>query len=172
MVDEVHLTLSRLGDPARTGRRRNLTLETLAEEIEQLGEAGLALVVRQKLEAYRDACDLIVERRNRRIAHYDWQTHQPASTEGLQGPSRAEIKNAMDALRILMRAVFEHFEHSYMAYEHFVMNDDGENLMLAVAQALRYRELRESGAIPHTDFAESESSRVLRRPPPDSPWER
>jgi hypothetical protein len=162
LVDEVQLTLCRLADPARIGRRENLTLETLTEKIEQMGESSLARDLRQKLEGFRLACDAIVIRRNRRIAHYDFHTHQPAG-EGLAGPSRAEIKAALESLRVYMRAVYQHFANSHMAYEHFAMNDDANSLIRAVAEALRYRELQENGQIPDIDLVQSRVYQSLAR---------
>jgi len=163
LMDEAQLTLSRLGDPARTGRRENLTLETLTQQIEQLGLPPLAGELRQKLEAFRQSCDAIVARRNKRIAHYDLQTHQRADSEGLRGPSRAEIKTALAALRSFMQTVYQHFENSYMAYEHFAMIDDANSVIRTAAQALRYRELQDSGQIPDIDLVQSKIYQAISK---------
>lgn len=165
LVDEVQLTLSRLSDPARTGRRENLTLETLLERIERLDIPSLTAELRSRLAAYRLTCEAIVVRRNKRIAHYDLDTHTSPDRENLQGPSRAEIEAALDSLRVFMRTVYQHFEDSYMAYEHFATLNDAEGLLRAVAQALRYQELQETGRIPDDDLIASRIYQDLSRAP-------
>src|SRR5215472_2229378 len=52
-LDEVQLTLSRLGDPAQTGKRQNLTLETLVGELDALGISDLTSSLKAHLEEYR-----------------------------------------------------------------------------------------------------------------------
>lgn len=165
LLDEVQLSLSRLADPARTGRRENLTLETLIEGVERLDIPSLPAELRTGLEAYRRACEGILQRRNRRIAHYDLNTHVSASRESLDGPSRAEIERALDALRAFMRAAYQRFENSHMAYELFSMFDDAESLMRGVSQALRYRELQDAGRISDDDLMQSRIYQELSRAP-------
>jgi AbiU2 len=153
-VDEIQLTLSRLGDPAGTGKRRNLTLETLLQEIEALGIDGLAAELRPLLLRFRETCEGIAERRNKVIAHNDFQTRQPGAN-AIAGASREEIEGALDALRAFMRAVYAFFEGSHMAYEHFAMIDDANSLLWAAKEALRYRELTDAGTIDAGDIARS-----------------
>jgi hypothetical protein len=171
LVDEVQLTLSRLADPARTGRRENLTLATLLETLETLDVAFLTDELRSKLEAYREACEAIIRRRNTRIAHYDRNTHVSAGEGPLDGPSRAEIETALDRLRAFMRLVYQHFESSDMRYDLFVMHDDAESVLRTVSQALRYQELQESGQISDDDLMTSRIYQELSRTSPGSnPW--
>ena len=159
-LDEVQLTLSRLGDPAKTGKRANLTLETLVQNIESLGLSELSQVLNTHLETFRHRCESIVKRRNTQIAHYDFNTHQAAQSEGLQSASRQEIEEALEALRSFMQTVYDYFEHSYMAYEHFVMHDDAHSVLRIAGEALRYRDLMESGVIESTDFVTSGYAKI------------
>lgn len=170
LVDEVQLTLSRLADPARTGRRENLTLATLLETLENLDVPFLVDQVRSNLEAYRQACEAIVRRRNTRIAHYDRDTH--AGGELLDGPSRAEIETALERLRACMRTVYQHYANSDMRYDLFVMHDDAESLLRAVSQALRYQELQDTRQIADDDLITSRVYHELSRTPvdPDEPF--
>ena len=158
LLDEVQLTLSRLGDPARSGRRSNLTLETLVEEIGKIPEPDLAARLVVLLEEFRVTCEQIVLRRNRRIAHYDVSTHR--SAEGLAGASREEVDRVLGALRSFMTTVYAYYMNSHMAYELFVLNDDANHMVRAVAQALRYRELIETGSIEEMDFVSSNHARI------------
>ncbi len=154
-LDEVQLTLSRLSDPAWTGKRQNLTLETLVEGLDALGVPDLASALKGHLEEYRRRCEKIIVRRNKQIAHNDFVTHQESKAQGLHNASREEVEQALDALRVFMRAVYEYFEHLYMAYEHFVMHSDANGVLRIAGEALRYRELMESGKIDSADFVTS-----------------
>ena len=158
LLDDVQLTLSRLADPARTGRRENVTLETLAAEIERLPEPHLAADLRQDLSAFRSACATIVTRRNRRIAHYDMSVQR--GVEQLPGASISEINEALERLRLLMTRIYRFFMNSHMAYEMFVLHDDANNIVRAVAEALRYRELLDAGIIDSMDFHSSGKARI------------
>ena len=158
LLNDVQLALSRLGDPSRMGRRENLTLETLIEAISGLEEQALAAELSTALGVFRERCTMIVMRRNQWIAHHDISLRSPA--ERLPGVSRQEIEQALDQLRIFMRRVYSHYMNSHMAYEMFVLNDDANNIVRAVAEALRYRELMSQGNIDHADFITSNYARI------------
>jgi hypothetical protein len=100
-------------------------------------------------------CEGIAERRNKQIAHNDFQTRSLSGVNGMVGASREEIERALDALRAFMRAVYAFFERSHMAYEHFIMNDDANAVLWAAKEALRYRELTQAGVIDPMDVAQS-----------------
>src|SRR5262252_1250852 len=71
LLNDLQLTLSKLADPATTGKRRNLTLETLLEEIKNLPEPQLAAQLTPLLEHYRAASSGTRVRRNKDIAHFE-----------------------------------------------------------------------------------------------------
>jgi hypothetical protein len=50
--------------------------------------------------------------------------------------------------------------NSYMAYEHFILNDDANHIVRAAAEALRYRELLANGTIDRMDFFSSRCARL------------
>jgi hypothetical protein len=121
----------------------------------------LASELTELLERFRTTCEAIVIRRNRRIAHSDLATLRTTDSDGLKGPSRAEIEAALSALRAVMQRVYQYFMNSYMAYEHFAMTDDANGVLRAVAEALRYRELQKSGQIPDIDLVQSATYRTV-----------
>jgi uncharacterized protein YqjF (DUF2071 family) len=102
-----------------------------------------------------EVCEGIAERRNKQIAHNDFQTRSLSGVNGMVGASREEIERALDALRAFMTAVYAFFERSHMAYEHFIMNDDANAVLWAAKEALRYRELTQAGVIDPMDIAQS-----------------
>jgi len=126
------------------------------------GHGAVAAELLEKLDDYRDRCRAILETRNKRLAHNDRITHQAERAEALRGPSPAEIESALDSLRVFMRRVYEYFEHSYIAYEQFPLQTSAENLIYAIARALRYAELVDSGEIDIGDLFESDAFRKLR----------
>ena len=89
------------------------------------------------LDQYRASCERIIERRNKRIAHHDFDTQRAASTEGMSSVSRQEIEQGLAALREFMRAAYQFFEQSYMAYEHFAMLDDANSVLRIAGESLR-----------------------------------
>lgn len=158
LLDEVQLTLSRLSDPGRSGRRQNITLEALVNAIGTLPEPALSAELAADLTEFRDRCNFILMRRNRRIAHYDISAQR--SAERVPGASRQEIGHALDGLRNFMQRIYSFYMNSYMAYELFILNDDANHIIRAVAEALRYRELVQSGAVDEIDFVSSSYARI------------
>jgi len=59
-----------------------------------------------------------------------------------------------------MARVYAFFTNSHMAYEMFVLHDDANNIVRAVAEALRYRALMEAGVIDSMDFHSSGNARI------------
>jgi hypothetical protein len=151
-LHDVQLSLGKLGDPAGSGSRRNLTLASLIEQLQASGETALTTKLKPLVEAFDDTCEKLRHRRNKWIAHFDLHTMLGTSATPLEGPSRAEIETALEALRQVMNCVELHYTESQTMYELFVMNDDAEHLISTLMQGLRYRELVREKAIPHDDL--------------------
>lgn len=152
LLHDVQISLSKLGDPAGSGTRKNLTLRTLHATLETTGEIEVAATMKPLLEVFDASCKKVRHRRNKWIAHSDLATKLSARATPLSGPSREEIEAALLALREVMNSVELHYTESQMAYEHFVMQQDGEYLISALARAERYKELVKEGVIPRDDF--------------------
>ncbi|MGJ0490378.1 hypothetical protein [Methylobacter sp.] len=152
LLHDVQLSLSKIGDPAGGGGRQNLTLRRLQLALKDAGEHEVADKMEPLLAAFESSCEKVRHRRNKWIAHNDLLTKLSARATPLAGPSRDEIEGALVALREVMNCVELHYTESQTAYEHFVMNEDGEHLVAALARAKRYRELVAEGGIPRDDF--------------------
>ncbi len=152
LLHDVQLWLSKIGDPAGAGDKKNLTLRGLQYELREAGEADLVMSVEPHLVAFELAIENIRYRRNKWIAHNDLVTRLQAREVPFAGPSRDEIDNALTLLRAVMNHVQMKFTESETAYEHFVMNQDGEHLVTALAQGKRYRELVKEGVIALDDL--------------------
>ncbi len=157
LLNDVQLTLSKLADRATIGNRRNVTLETLLQEIEAVSERELAGQLTPLLARYRTACGDVKTRRNKHIAHFDFATQiaPGGKAAALPGPSRKEIDTALIALREFMATIFGHFERKHMAYEMFSLHDGANQLLFVLKQGLRYDELVEVRAIDRGDLVRS-----------------
>jgi hypothetical protein len=152
LLHDVQISLSKLGDSAGSGSRTNLTLRTLLAALEAAGEIDITAKMKPLLDTFDVSCERVRHRRNKWIAHSDLATKLSSRATPLSGPSREEIEAALLALREAMNALELHYTECQTAYEHFVMNQDGEHLISAIARAKCYRDLVKEGAIPRDDF--------------------
>lgn len=152
LLHDVQLSLSKIADPAGSKLKKNLTLRRLQVDLRDIGEVSLATKLEPLLATFEASCAKIRHRRNKWIAHSDLDTKLKARATSFIGPSRTEIEDALKALRGVMNCVELHYKGSQTAYDHFVMNEDGEHLILTLARAKRYRALVANGSIPRDDF--------------------
>lgn len=152
LLHDIQISISKIGDPAGTSSRANLTLRRLQLEIENIGEAALANSMNSHLLAFETLCKKIRYRRNKWMAHNDLQTRLDEKAAPLTGPSRNEIEQALEAMRTVMHCVEFHYKAQRTAFEHFEMLEDGEHLISALLRGKRYRELVRNGAISHADL--------------------
>ena len=157
LLTDVQLSLSRLADPAQTLGKGNATLERLLNEIVALNISQLTDDLIRRFQKYRDCCHNIKLRRNKELAHADLgallqRYGSAAGPAPIPGPSRQEIEDALAALREFMNAIDVHFTGSPMAYEHFISRNDGESLVWALKQGVRYGELIQAQELPFDDL--------------------
>ncbi len=152
LLHDIQLSISKIGDPPGLSGKENLTLKRLQLALRDTGETAVADSMDVPLASFEAACGKLRHRRNKWIAHSDLHTSLNARATPLLGPSREEIENALAALRQVMNPVEQKYTNSQTAYEHFVLNEDGEHLISALLQAKRYRELRETGAVGHENL--------------------
>jgi hypothetical protein len=88
LADEIQVTISRLTDPAKTGRHDNLTFEQLQLRVDGCGGQALATTLRPLLTQLRDKCSAIRAHRNKRLAHLDLGTALKNTPDPLPGVSR------------------------------------------------------------------------------------
>lgn len=161
LLDDVQLGLAKLGDPAITHIKgvvlENLTLSNLCQLVTTSG--ALVAELPPLLAAYDTACAKARDRRNKRIAHFDLETMLKPKAS-LHGPSRAEIEAALEALRNLMNRVSLHYTGSQTAYNHIVLDSDGDSLIGILKRGLRYRDMVRDGAVPQDDLRASRWGKV------------
>ncbi len=152
LLHDVQLTLSKIGEPAGKGDRKNLTLRRLQQTLRNAGDSAIADAMEIPLGRFEVASQKLVHRRNKWIAHSDLETRLSSRVSPLAGPSRQEIEDSLSPLREAMNCVELKFTGSRTVYEHFVMNQDGEHLLSSLVRAKRYSELVKEGGIPRDDI--------------------
>ena len=152
LIDNVQLTLSKLADRPTIAGRQNLTLESLLNDISQLGDAILSKELAGKLVNYRQSCEKVIHRRNKQLAHYDLATLMAAKSTPIPGPSRQEIEDALLTLRAFMNALQRNFTDAETAYSEFILTTDGDLMLSILKQGLRYQKLVDTGIVDWNDL--------------------
>jgi hypothetical protein len=152
LLHDVQLSLSKLGDPAGSGSRENMTLEALHQVLQASGEMLVADKMKASMQKFETACVKIRHRRNKWIAHFDRSTMLNDDVIPRMGPSREEIENALEALREAMNCISLHYAETTIGYEHFSMQADGEALIQSLRRGLRYRELVTESVVARDDY--------------------
>jgi hypothetical protein len=147
LLHDIQLSLSKIGDPARTGKHENLTLRRLHHALRNAGEDEVVSRLEPLIDAFDTACTQIRDRRNKWIGHNDLVTRISGQSTPLLDASRNEIESALSALRNAMNCIAQHYTGTPTLYQEFVMHEDGEYLVGALAQAKRYRELLSTGKL-------------------------
>lgn len=93
LFQDVQVGLSKLTDPARTGKFDNLSLLQLQTRIDTDGDASLAVQTRVILDTLLGQCAPFRELRNKRLAHLDLLTSLKASPTPLPSVTREMIEN-------------------------------------------------------------------------------
>ena len=141
LLGEVQVALSKLTDPATSGKFHNLSLEQLQARLTEYGEAELAAQTRQFLDQLHTKCDPFRIWRNKRLAHLDLTTAMKSQPDPLPGISREMIEDALELGREFMNSIERFYHDSEMGYEHFLMTSDGEALVAVLRSGMRYEEL-------------------------------
>jgi hypothetical protein len=136
----VQLVLSKLGDPSQSRGNRNLTLATLVEEIATVNQSELTMQLQSLLAVFHSNSSAIRDRRNKRIAHLDYETSLQRANPPLPGPSRKEIEEVLAALREFMNAIAAHFGDTQIYYQASAPDAAADALLFVLKCGVRYRE--------------------------------
>jgi len=130
--DSVLLGISRLTDPPATGKKKNLTIQSLPPLI---GDPKF----RAELQSLCDFAVLKTEfardHRNKRIAHQDHGYTTDRSLNPLTGVSRECVEAMLSSLRQVMNHLDGHFRDSTVMYERFV-DQSGARVLISKLKQL------------------------------------
>jgi hypothetical protein len=166
LIESVQLILGRLGDPARTGGRKNGTLEKLLNEVRRLHplESEVLKDAKASLDQFSESCRKIRIRRNKQIAHNDYRTLISQFKHGtgfaaeppIEHATREEVEKALGCLASFMNGM-EGFltreivndqgntKRSVTAYDLF--RGDAGMVVDRIKEGIRYQQLSNSGQI-------------------------
>lgn len=124
--DSVLLGISRMTDPPQTGKRKNLTVQSLPVLIDDF-------TLRSEIQALCDkaltSAAFAREHRHKRIAHQDHDYLSTRDLNPLNGVSRALVEEILAALRAVLNRLNSHFRGSTVMYEGFV-DESGARLLI------------------------------------------
>ncbi len=133
ILSEIQLTLSKLAQK----NKANLTVRSILEDSKQLKAGPNVKRLELLVAEYEQKCKEIIERRNKQIAHNDWETMLKSESAPLLGPSRKEIEDALGALRAFMNHIENHYTGLKTAYGCLSPGGDGTALILVLKRGLR-----------------------------------
>jgi hypothetical protein len=152
LLDEVQVCLSKLTDPANSGKHENLSLEQLQAQLQRHGDPALAVKCRTVLDKIHSQCDVFRVRRHKTLAHLDLPTALNQLAQPLPGVSRQMIEDALESTRAYMNSIEAHYNDSEWGYDHFILNQGSGALLATLRAGMRYEELVQSRVIPHDDW--------------------
>lgn len=124
--DSVLLGVSRMTDPPTTGKKKNLTIQSLPPLI---ADTKLQSEVQDLCDKALVAAEFAREHRNKRIAHQDHDYLSNRNSDPLSGISRALVEEMLAALRAVLNRLDLHFRDSTVMYEEFV-DESGARLLV------------------------------------------
>jgi hypothetical protein len=169
LQNDLIVGLCRITDPPNTGKRKNLTLSSLAEllkPVEEMqvkeperenGQGDESSELRDKekelwrkfsnqLESLGHVCSPLREWRNRRLAHSDFPTAVGQHPDPLPESVWDTIDEVLVRVRVAMNMVEGHFLDSEFRYDLFTNLDDGEEVVRYLKEA-QQRENEERGEL-------------------------
>ncbi len=152
LLDEVQVCLSKLTDPASSGKHDNLSLEQLQCQLHNHGAPALTARCRLLLDKILSQCQVFRVRRHKTLAHLDLPTAMKQLPKPLPGVSRQMIEDALETVRDYMNEIEAHYNDSEWGYEHFILNDGSGALLATLRAGLRYEELIQERALPFDDW--------------------
>jgi hypothetical protein len=168
LIDDVLLSLSRLTDPAVSGKgskqlRPNLTLEQLRPLAEATGSSKVSEHLDKALKELQDSCWALRAHRNKRIAHSDLGV--ALEKDILPFFSWQGIEHALATLRDAMNAINVHYRLGPTIYEKVATQGDGDALLGVLRDGLRLREIRRHLREMNSDALRTE---IMKRRPTQS----
>jgi len=124
--DSVLLGISRMTDPPQTGKRKNLTVQSLPALID---DSTLRSEIQALCDKALTSAAFAREHRNKRIAHQDHDYLSKRSSNPLNGVSRASMEEMLAALRSVLNRLNNYFRDSTILYEDFV-DESGARLLI------------------------------------------
>jgi hypothetical protein len=153
--ESILLKIARITDPALTGKKRNLSLHSLPNAIDDSElKASAKLSIKEALVK----CEFARDWRNRRIAHADLALALDVTAEPLAVASKEKIIAALQAIQDVLNTISIPLLDSATDFGDMPVINSGEDLIYLLDFAIRKREEMnkriESGNYTESDLAE------------------
>lgn len=151
LLSDVQMSLTKLTDPAGKRTKKNLSLERLEKQVERHDRA-LSSELGKVRDELNGKCEVFRTRRNKRLAHFDFDTAMKKGALPLPGVSRQMIEDALSLVREYMNTVERHYHQPSTRYQSPSMSgSDGHALVSMLKYGFRYLELLRDGKISLAD---------------------
>jgi hypothetical protein len=124
--DSVLLRISRMTEPSKMRKNKNLTIQSLPPLITDL---ALRTEVQSLCNKAFESAKFAREHRNKRIAHQDHNYLSNQGPDPLSGISRDHVEEMLAALRATLNRIDKHFRDNTVLYEKFV-DESGARLLI------------------------------------------
>lgn len=138
-LTDIFMNICRLTDPAKTGKKENLTLDRLFQTIDKNKYPDLVKSVEEKLDVVKEKCEPFRKYRNRLLAHKDLPTALKVNRDPIPGINHKMIEDALLSTRELLNTIQLYFDNAKRGYDHPIMPGNGENIIKALENAEKYR---------------------------------
>lgn len=130
------ITLYRLADEAGRGRRTNLTLRSLLDQVREHAFEEFFTDCERQLDALDAHLAPLKERRNRTVGHNDRET--ALGTRNVLPLSREHIEGSVAAIAAFMNRIAVHFDVPPTAYEYSHPLGGGQELIEVVRRGWQH----------------------------------
>jgi hypothetical protein len=153
------LNIARITDPAQTFRRRNLSIQSLPDEIiDPMLKDAVSLSVSFALTK----CEFSRDWRNRHIAHADLDLALDATANPLKPASRKSVNEALASILDVLNSVSLPLLGTTTTFDDMVLTHSAEDLLCLIEFGLRKKEER-SNRIESGNFTEDDLAELRRR---------
>lgn len=108
---DMTMSIRRLSDPPGRGKRKNLSLQTLAEKCDDIDNVG------ELLERFLAACEPVRRLSDKRVAHRDLSTTIKADENPLPGIAEKRIDQIVELAARILNLIYRNFDDKELAFQ-------------------------------------------------------
>ncbi|EJL7002277.1 hypothetical protein O1B18_003515 [Vibrio cholerae] len=150
IIDYIVLEFSKLTDPAKSGKNKNLTLEFLVSEVSRIdGCEALSQKLRTILDEINRHASIFRKIRHKKVAHSDLVTLLGTANSLLPGILVEDVERLLSLVAEFMNEVESYFFDSETCYDEGMTSYscDGRALVMYLQKALAYQQLEDDGLV-------------------------
>lgn len=148
LMNDIRLSLSKLIDPARTGKHDNLSFAHLGQLMEENGDLVLSPKLSQTLCDLEKECKEIQTYRNKLLAHSDLKTAMQDGAN-LQTISLESSEKALELTRKYMNHIQGYYHKNHFDYERGIDFTSGADALVTIMKhGLHLNELVTNDILP------------------------